>query len=291
MLTLSQQKHVAIWQKLRQPFVLPRAGISHHKCNWERLDIDLFGCTLCSNIHACNERQCENCIETGDGTVCSLSGVVVRNCKFVEEEFMENVHLVNFHTSWRVFDQDVAPFEIDTIITHILTSDTTLKLHIQELWKTCDKLRQMTRSEIAVGACAHFCKALLKSNQLTAFNLKQRQCMAKTCVAQCCGVMQTLVYNFGMLLKPTETQYMAVGTLYLMRVGVRVHDLTILHQHPSLQYMLPPESSLDQYFNIKPKCITDAENNIKSNLRHVSRAKLISAGFQPVSDSASARSA
>ena len=85
----------ALWTALRQPFVLPKASFGFHECQWERLDLDVLGCVLCGTIHACADGRCQNTEEVEDGHVCVLSGVVIREKRFVATEFIPHALLTD----------------------------------------------------------------------------------------------------------------------------------------------------------------------------------------------------
>lgn len=278
-----QSALVACWRKLREPFVLPLACQSHHKCEWQRLDIDLFCCTLCSSVHACCEQNCRDKIETEDGIVCRLSGIALRTCRFVEEEFMDNVHLTDYSSAQSVFDEDLCSSEIEHIVWELLTSTTTRKIYMSGLLKQVDKMKQSMRTHAStLDACVQFLYANTQEKYVRPFNLSARQRMAEVCVKDCYCVMRTLVHVFKMHLKFTDTLNIATGTLYLMRAGVHMHGLCVVPQHTNLKHMLPPESTLEEHFGIRPKSITDAENHIKFSLRSASLQDLLQAGFEPL---------
>jgi hypothetical protein len=83
--------YVHWWRQLRSPFVLPRVTSKCHECKWEKIDIDVLGCTLCGKVHACEYGTCTHVIETSDGLVCEFSGVVVYTKCFVETEYMDTL--------------------------------------------------------------------------------------------------------------------------------------------------------------------------------------------------------
>lgn len=282
-LTMAQAKHVACWRDLRKPFVLPLLSLAHHQCQWERIDVDLFGCTLCSSVHACCEDTCMDKLETDDGVVCRLSGILIRTCRFVEDEYMDNVHLVDCQSSTREFDEDLCHPEIERVIFMLLTSETTRKLLMLNLLKQLDKMKHLVRTHNVMDASVQFLRQTLASQACAAFNSAARKNMATTCVADCFRVMRTMVHAFHMPLKFSDTLHIAAGTLYLMRSGVHVHGLCILPRHAQLQHMLPPESSLDVHYSVRTKSITDAENLIKRSLRRQTRESLLQAGFRALS--------
>jgi hypothetical protein len=111
MTSLRVREISALWTVLRQPFVLPKASFGHHECKWERLDLDVLGCLLCGTIHACGDGACRCTQEVEDGHVCTLSGVVIREKRFVQTEFIAHAHLTDCVTSQSVFEEENAAEE------------------------------------------------------------------------------------------------------------------------------------------------------------------------------------
>ena len=58
--------YVQWWRQLRSPFVLPPITAKCHVCDWEKIDIDVLGCKLCSKVHEWEYGKCTNLIETSD---------------------------------------------------------------------------------------------------------------------------------------------------------------------------------------------------------------------------------
>ena len=153
-LTPRQTALVACWRNLRQPFVLPRASAPYHTCAWERIEIDLYCCTLCSCVHACSESTCQDIVETEDGTVCCLSGIALRTIRFVEEEFVEHIHLTDFKQAASLFDEETCSSEIEQCVRLLLTSNVTRRLYGKAMLKRMDKLRNSIRtSACMLGVC------------------------------------------------------------------------------------------------------------------------------------------
>jgi hypothetical protein len=65
-----------------------------------------------------------------------------------------------------------------------------------------------------------------------------------------------------------------VGVLYLLRVGLVAQHIVLLPQERTLFYLLPCENLLEQFFDIKCKCITEVENIVKLHTRMLSKEQL-----------------
>ncbi len=87
--SMSHTLLVDIWKSLRRPFILPEQSIRLHKCEYETIDMGVLGCCICSTIHICDFSMCQDVIDTNDGKVCCLSGIVVYPKKYAENEYMD----------------------------------------------------------------------------------------------------------------------------------------------------------------------------------------------------------
>ena len=116
-------------------------------------------------------------------------------------------------------------------------------------------------------------------NDVWHFDEAGRRDVLRVSSRNCFNVLSILVSEFGMYIKTSELQEMAVGLLFLMRTGIYCQGKTILPMIPALAQMLPAEGVLKSHFNIRSKYITESENRAKQCLRHVSSAKLQSTQF------------
>ena len=82
---------VEAWLLLRSPFALTPLTMPHHKCQWERIDVDKSGCLLCSHVHVCGVNKCTNIVQTQDATVCEVTGLCIRTSNIVTTGFSEEV--------------------------------------------------------------------------------------------------------------------------------------------------------------------------------------------------------
>jgi hypothetical protein len=55
MLHANTNDMVSIWRKLRAPFTLPQVTAQCHVCEWEKIDIDVLGCSERASERASGE--------------------------------------------------------------------------------------------------------------------------------------------------------------------------------------------------------------------------------------------
>jgi hypothetical protein len=278
------RRAVALWTALRQPFVLPVAAAGLHECRWEHLDLDVLGCVLCGQVHACADGRCAETEEVEDGVVCRLSGVVVREKLFVETEFVSHVNLTDFVAPQNVFDEETAGADVRSIVHALLCSETAKTLYLRAIIVHMGRSRGRLRAAAAGGghlglACAEVLGGCVEALRLRPFGAARRSALVKPVAKEIARVMKTLVHSFGMPLKDGEVQSVTVGLLYLMRRGVVFEDIAVLPAVAELGALLPAESMLGDFFDIKSRTITESENRVKFALRSATRERLRAAGF------------
>lgn len=280
MTSLHVRKIAKLWQALRQPFSLPPASIGFHECRWEHLDMDVMGCLLCGNIHACADGRCVSTEEVEDGVVCTLSGVLIRNKRFVDNEFMSHVNLTDFVPSHNVFEEENAVSDVRSVVHNLLCSEMSKTLYFRSVIMHMNRSRlKLKNAENIALACAELMGECIHTLKLTEFNVATRNAIVKP-VSQCIlKVMNALVHNFRMPLKEGELKTVTVGMLYLMRKGVVFEDVTVLPAMSELRAYLPSENMLAAFFDIKSRTITESENRVKFALRTATRERLLLAGF------------
>ena len=267
---ISQSTYIKWWRLLRAPFILPPTTAKCHKCEWEKIDLDLLGCKLCANVHKCEYGKCKHLIETSDGLVCELSGVVVYTKSFVETEYMDTISI----SGTEVQDlQQATASSVEQIVTILLCShknknvkQTSMTALLCKIAINCDK-KKRTEHNIM-----HLCMQMLTSFNnmpyMFAFvSPERRKAIILSVVENCCQVFHVLVKH-GMSIRTNEVQRLAVGIVYLMRYGVFMNNNVILQRIPELEQLLPPESTLQESYGIHPKYITEMENRLKFCLRH-----------------------
>jgi hypothetical protein len=278
MTSLRVREISALWTVLRQPFVLPKASFGHHECKWERLDLDVLGCLLCGAIHACSDGACKCTQEVEDGHVCTLSGVVIREKRFVQTEFIAHAHLTDCVTSQSVFEEENAGEEVRNVVEHMLFSETSKMLHFRNIMCCVSKGKhKLKHAPNLLVACAELMHGL--AQPLRRFDAAGRKALVESVTRSILHAIGVLVYSFRMPLKDGELKTVGVGMLYLMRKGVVFEDVVILPAVGELARFLPSESMLSVFFDIRGRTITESENRVKFALRSATRARLLAAGF------------
>jgi len=254
---------VDLWRRLRQPFVLP-LGTKHHTCEWEYIDVDVLGCTLCGDVHVCDPCTCKDVIETNHSVVCAISGVVLRNYMYSDVEFVDTVAVTGPLSQFEEdFDADV-----DSIVYNMIVSTRSKQYQRIAL---CELLLRWSRAEVSsanmIVNCANFMRKAQQNWHVFAFvSMTQRQELALEAAAECRRILRFMV-TCGMPIKAQEVQRLTVGLLYLMRHGISIGREVVLRQRADVCCTLPAENCLLRYYGIHPKFITETENRIKFCLR------------------------
>ncbi len=261
------EHNVHIWKLLRAPFILPTDTCK--TCEWESIDVDLYGCCTCGKMHFCEYGSCQT-VESEDALVCSLSGLVVYTKRFVETEFVDTVcifgkEISDVHESMHA--------QVDTIISSILYSKNKNRFRTTLLSRCLKKssdacLRNVRQTQNLMLKCMLLLQNFQKMQYIFTYMSKpKRRELTNNVVTNCVKMFRFLAQN-GMSIKSYEVQRLAVGVLYLMRHGVYNKNIVVLQRTPELQMMLPPESALFDQYGVHPKYITEMENRLKFCLRN-----------------------
>ena len=141
------QKEICIrlWRLLKQPFTLPTNCAHTHTCEWKAINVDILGCVLCGDIHACSDLKCKDVIETEDGTVCALSGVYIRNKQYVLTEYQDTVNLTDMKVSHRVIEESSYE-DILSVFERLILSQIAENLHYKQQLNCVLKCHQQFKS-------------------------------------------------------------------------------------------------------------------------------------------------
>jgi hypothetical protein len=257
---------VDIWCRLRRPFILPQCA-QHHACEWEPIDIDVLGCLVCGQIHACDVCSCTDVIETNDSIVCAISGAVLRSQRYSDVEFVDTVAMTGPVSQFEEnFDADV-----EQTVEHMLMSASSQRQRRSAL---CDVLLRWTRCDLGAPAphstlavCAALARKAAHLPHAFAFvSQERRHALAASAKNDCRRILRFMV-TCGMPVKAVEAPRLTVGLLYLMRHGIRSAEHVVLEQRSEVAQILPAEAQLSKHYDIHPKFITETENRIKFCLR------------------------
>lgn len=254
-----------IWRRLRRPFILPR-GALHHACEWEAIDVDVLGCLVCGDVHACDVCTCKDVIETSDSVVCAISGAVLRNLMYSEAEFVDTVAMSGPVSQ---FEEDIDG-DIDQAVEHMLLSASSRR---QRRSMLCDTLLRWSRQATAghagslVAACAALARRAEANPHPFVFVSQQRLHTLVAAAKRDCNRILRFMVTCGMPVKAVEAPRLTVGVLYLMRHGIGDGETAVLQKNGEIAKLLPMENSLSKHYGIHPKFITETENRIKFCLR------------------------
>lgn len=223
----------------------------------------LLGCRVCGSIHSCDPLTCKEVVETNEGRVCALSGVVVYDKAYSDMEFLDTMALSDsMPVAWD-FDGDV-----ETTVMNILSSRYSQALRRKLL---CASLVQVSNdlrnSSNLMRTCIKFLENKGKTPYFFDFiSNERREQLVLDVINDCRRVIQLMIGK-GMSIKSTEVQRITVGLLYLMRCGVTIGVSVILPQRTEMLKLLPPENTLLKAYDIHPKYITETENRLKFSIR------------------------
>jgi len=259
------QLMVHVWRLLRRPFILPE-GTGQHVCEWEAIDVDVLGCLVCGQVHACDSCTCKDVITTNDSVVCAVSGVVLRPQVYSDVEFVETVAMTGPVSQ---FEDDIAA-EVEQAVQYMLLSASSRR-HKHLL--LCDLLLRLSRCgpEVCcanlVLSCARLVRKAEQHKHVFAFvSSSRRKELVLVATDDCRRILRFMV-NCGMPVKAQEIQRLTVGILYLMRHGISTASAVVLPQNQEVAQILPAENMLIKHYGIHPKFITETENRIKFCLR------------------------
>jgi hypothetical protein len=252
-----------VWHSMRRPFTLPESATKYHACEWEVIDMGLLGCRVCGSIHACDSLTCKDVIETNEGRVCALSGVVVYDRAYSDLEYLDTLVLSDSMPVSNDFDA-----EMTCTVRNILSSKLSQNVRRKLLCTTLLHLsHEMQNSSNLMSCCVRFLKSTRKTPYFFDFVSSQRRAELVLDAIKHCGRVMHLMVSNGMSIKPPEVQRITVGLLYLMRCGVAVNGVMVLPQYTEMRQLLPPENTLLKSYGIHPKFITETENRLKFSIR------------------------
>ena len=264
------------WTTHRQPFILCTAALGVHQCRWEVIDSGVAGCLVCGFIHKCSAGKCRDVSEIEDGLVCNVTGVVVRACRYLEDEFRDTVNVGV--ASGNVYTD--ADFQVPVLeyVQFLLCSKQAQlsfrsdvvraysRLYTRLIANLVDKTCVLRALEMAVVATIPCMRQ---------YNTKIRQTTAVQCsfyIERLLAICRKIDKN---CVKRAEFQAFVLGVLYLMRSGLTAYDVCLLPKTDNLKECLPYESNLLRYFGLRAKTLTDVENKIKFLLRQANACRVI----------------
>ena len=225
----------SVWYALRRPFAVPATERNTHKCVWEMFAAGNAGCLICAKHHRCSIDVCDDVEKASDGTFCRITGMCIKAQNLEINEF-EDVYPTYMKQSFVCIPTENTNTILHDRVNEYLTNFLRLSYVVAQM----DLVASLDREE--------FCKMLSSS-------IYSLMCICKS--------------KLNMKIKYSEVCSVTIGLLYMMRTGIRAHNICVLPCIPVLCKVLPPESMLMKLYNFRPKNITDVENKFKFHLRGV----------------------
>lgn len=303
--------NVELWQIIRAPFVYPQTLV-HHKCVWEKIDIDMAGCILCGWVHICSElhndvayfeknilkkkqtfcfdTNCQKIVEM-EHVVCAITGYCLHDALYSDLEFVDTAAFAPIHSPK---NKNISFEFVLFYVREILCSEKAKLCFIQERKTTDAKLKNLFIKVMRDYRIKKSCEQLniftiisiflVNANNVKeisdVFDIERREHVAQKCsisITRFLYILENIspeIFNF------LKKHILIVGLLYLMRSGLSIFDMGILPKIDMLKSLLPIENNLMQFFQIKCKFITETENVVKLQLRKTCASKLRQQGIQ-----------
>lgn len=269
--------NVILWVKMNFPFVLPPLSYKYHKCKWCRIQQDIFGCSLCGEIHRCSCTNCKPFVTvTDEYEICTISGICLRTSQPSNgQEFHDQILYwpdagMNKYTERHHVPDE---FQIKSFIEELLLSAECYTLWQMKIKKIHAMICKSIETEFAknvsfIDQFEHLIADIVaKQNVLFAFNRPLRETVAAECVDKILHILSLCSRQFKLGTKQNDLRNTVFGLMYLMREGVTFANVSVVPKINSLIYLLPAESCLFKSFHFKPKFITDIENRCKYGFR------------------------
>lgn len=282
-------KDVLLWHALRRPFALTPEMCRVHKCEWEKIDMGIMGCRLCSTIHKCCIETCP-VTQSQDATVCMLSGLCLTNTNFVQDDYSDRVAPYIFCSSNRAAKRLITPDQIREMATYVLLShkaETAFGIEVrrraQRMSNSITTLLENQQPNTETNVIR-----LLESIQgnftqqnklLCAFHTDLRKIVLEKIVTNVSHIINTCQWQWLKNIRPMELRMYVIGLIYLMRTGVSIFNIQVIPCVEYLAYLLPTENLLENMFDYKSKHITDIENKFKFFFRQISHETLLKLGL------------
>lgn len=278
-----------LWRALRRPFALTPEMSHVHKCQWEKIDMGMLGCRLCSAIHICSIDSCPS-TQSHDATVCTLSGLCLTNKNFVQDDYSDRVAPYIFCTSNRTAQRAVTPDQIREMALYLLLSkqaETAFNIEIRRRAQRMTNSLALILEDKSAFAGANVIRLIEQTQRnftqqnklLCEFHPEIRRNVIERVVMSVSHIINTCQWQWLRNIKPMELRMYVVGLIYLMRSGVCICRIQVIPCIPLLVYLLPTENLLETIFAFKSKHVTDIENKFKFFFRQMSHETLLKLGL------------
>lgn len=284
--------NIQLWKSLRQPFRVPE---SVHRCrlrDWELIDCDVAGCTLCGKVHRCHDTvHCPTVADEGRH-ICQITGFYTNRNVFLDDEYLDTVANVTVQHVAVVRHIEIS--QIEGWVEQLLCSDEARLSIRQELDKreyrarmTFVKLAKQAKAQRTplnlVDLCTQTAQAMASVRKPVMLDCADAAALASACSRHIDRFCRIFLDTLHCTPQSVKMHGFVVGLFYLMRTGlVLCGNVEVIPRVEELALTLPSENHIKVVFKMSTKIMTEVENFIKFTVKPLSRDKLIEMGFRAV---------
>jgi hypothetical protein len=284
--------NIQVWKSLRQPFRVPE---SVHRCrmpDWELIDCDVAGCTLCGRIHRCLDTvHCPTVADEGRH-ICQITGFYTNRNVFMDDEYLDTV--ANVTVQHVAVVRHIELGQIEGWVEQLLCSEDARSSIAQELAKreyrtrmTFVKLAKQAKANRSalnlVDLCTQTAHAMAAVRRPVLLDWSDAACLASLCSRHIDKFCRAFLDTLRCTPQSVKMHGFVVGLLYLMRTGlVLCGNIEVIPKVDDLALTLPSENHVKVVFKMSTKIMTEVENFIKFTVKPLSRDKLVEMGFRAV---------
>jgi len=286
------QLQIQLWKSLAEPFRVPP---SIHRCklgDWELIDWDVAGCTVCGKIHECKDAiKCP--LVTYEGRhVCHITGFFTRRNVFADDEYVDTV--ANVTCAHVPTVRSIDHGQIEAWVEAVLCSEDARAAVSQEIAKRAQRCKAVfvkfakqakaQRGPVnLIELCTLTAQAMANIRSPVLLDPYEAKCLASACVERIDFFCRAFLDTLRCTPPSLKLHGFVVGLLYLMRNGlVLCGNVEIVPRLEELSLSLPSENHIKVVFKMSTKIMTEVENFIKITVRTFPREKITSMGFRVV---------
>ena len=284
--------NIQLWKSLRQPFRVPE---SVHRCrlpDWELIDCDVAGCTMCGRIHMCLDTvKCPTVAEEGRH-ICQITGFYTNRNVFLDDEYLDTV--ANVTVQHVAVVRHIELSQIEGWVEQLLCSKEARQSIQQELEKrefrarmTFVKLAKQAKAQRSplnlVDLCTQTAQAMASVRKPLMLECVDASALAHACSRHIDRFCRIFLDTLRCTPQSVKMHGFVVGLFYLMRTGlVLCGNIEVIPKVEELAWTLPSENHIKVVFKMSTKIMTEVENFIKFTVKPLSRDKLVEMGFRAV---------
>lgn len=284
--------NVQLWKSLRQPFRVPE---SVHRCrlpDWELIDCDVAGCTMCGRIHRCLDTvNCPTIAEEGRH-ICQITGFYTNRNVFLDDEYLDTV--ANVTVQHVAVVRHIELSQIEGWVEQLLCSQEARQSIQQELEKreyrarmTFVKLAKQAKAQRSplnlIDLCTQTAQAMASVRKPLLLEWADTTALAHACSRHIDRFCRIFLDTLRCTPQSVKMHGFVVGLFYLMRTGlVLCGNVEVIPRVDELALTLPSENHIKVVFKMSTKIMTEVENFIKFTVKPLSRDKLMEMGFRAI---------